>query len=159
MYPYLNHCLYTGAPMIRTVIQALYSENQGSSRAWLGCSLWSWCGLGLDPYLPDMVHDSYNTHEMVGYHIHTCIIIIGPLHHRWGSLFKILVPISRVTAEHIWGVVCGHVVVCRVISPWQTYFMTHITLIKWWDIISIPAWSFLDYYITDDDHCSSSWFQ
>ena len=38
----------------------------------------------------------------------------------------------------------------EVIYPCQIWFMTHITLMKQWDIIYIPASSSLHYYTTDE---------
>ena len=32
------------------------------------------------------------------------------------------------------------------------WFIPHITLIKWWDSISIPVSSSLDYYTSDEMH-------
>ena len=52
---------------MRSMIQALYSENQGNSRAWLGCSFWSWYGLGDDASLSNVIHASYNTNEIDTY--------------------------------------------------------------------------------------------
>ena len=44
--------------------------------------------------------------------------------------FYLLVLKTRVTTEHGWGVVGGHIVVYVVIHPYWTWFMPHITLIK-----------------------------
>ena len=71
----------------------------------------------------------------------------------------LLVPICSVTAEYTQGVVCGHVVFWEMIHPCQTWSMTDITLLKWWDTISIFASLSLDHYTTDEVHGSSSWFQ
>ena len=110
---------------MRIIIQDLGSNIQGNNWACLGCSLWSFGGLWDDPPLADVLHDSYNTHEMVGYRIHIWAIVLGPLHHWWGSLFNLLAPISRVTTEYIWGVVWGHGVVCGVIHTCQTWSISY----------------------------------
>ena len=62
------------------------------------CMLWS-CYLFADPFPSDVVHTSYHNHKTVGYHIHTGIIILGPLHNWWCTWFKLLVTKTRVTAE------------------------------------------------------------
>jgi hypothetical protein len=56
---------------------------------------------------------------------------------------------SRVRAEYIRGVVCGHVVVYGVIHSCQKWSIPHITLMEWYGTISIPASSSLDHYTTD----------
>ena len=43
------------------------------------------------------------------------------------------------TAEYGRGVVRSHVVVYGVMHPYQMWFMTNITLMKWWDCIFIPT--------------------
>ena len=110
------------------------TDEDHDSSSWYkypGILRWSCGGLGNGPPLSDVDHDLYNTHETVGYHIHTCIIILGPLYHWWGPWFKLLVPISRVTAEYSRSVVCAHVGVCGVIHPYQGWSMLHIKLMKW----------------------------
>ena len=105
---------------------------------------------------------SYNTHAMVGYHIHTCVIILAPLHNWYGAWFRLLIlPIYSVTVEHVWGLVRGHAVVCGVIHPSQTWLKPHITIRKRLRTISIQVSSSLDHYsyTTDEEHGSSSWFQ
>ena len=70
------------------------------------------------------------------------------------SWFKLLVlPINRVRAEYVMGVVRGHTMVYRLIHPCQTLSMPHITpRIKWLYIISINVSSSLDHYdYTTDD--------
>ena len=44
---------------------------------------------------------------------------------------------TRVTAEHVRGVVGGHAVMCGVIHPCHMWSMPHITPIKQLDSISI----------------------
>ena len=61
-----------------------------------------------------------------------------------------MVPISRVTAEYVWGVVGGHVMVCVTIQAYQPWSMPNITLLKQWDSISIPVLSSLDHHTTDE---------
>ena len=60
----------------------------------------------------------------------------------------------KVTAEYVWGVVSGHMVVCGVIHPCHMWSMPHTKVMKWWDNISIPALSSLDHYTTDKVHGS-----
>ena len=120
-YPYLYHQHWTTILLTRSIVQDLGSNMiEGDSWAFPGCSLWSYGGLWGDPLLSDVVYDSYSTHEMAGYHIHTWVAVLRPLQHWWGSSFKFFTPKPRVTAEHVWGVVWGHGVVCRVIHPCQT---------------------------------------
>ena len=126
--------------LIRYMVQPLGSENQGNIWACLGCSLWSYGGLWGDPPLLYVVHDSYDTHKTVGYHTHTCVIILGSLHYWWGAWSNLLVPISRVTASYVWGVVCGHAVVCGVFHPCQTWYMSHIT---WGNLLHDPGYIYL----------------
>ena len=64
---------------------------------------------------------------------------------------------TRVTTDHIMGVLGGNVVVCKIIQHCQTWSMPHITLIKQWDSISIHVLSSLDYYTIDEVQCSRSW--
>ena len=71
----------------------------------------------------------------------------------------LLVPKSRVTAEHVLGVVVGHAVVYGVIYPCHMWSMSHITHINQCDTISIQVASSLDHYITDKVHGLWSWFQ
>ena len=138
--------------------EALSSSIQGNSWVCQGCSSTSCRGLSGDPPLSDMVNASYNTHRMVGYQIRTWVIILAPLlHHWWDPWFKLLVPISMVKAEHVWGVVGGYAMVCGMIQAFQTWSMPHVKLIKWSDNIFIPVSSSLNHYNTDEDHGSSSW--
>ena len=65
---------------------------------------------------------------------------------------KLLVLISRVTADYVWGVVGGHTMVCEVIHTYQMLHMPHITLIQQWDSISIPVLLSLYHYTTDEVH-------
>ena len=115
-YLYLcHHPCTTTCPMMKSMVRDLGSSNtQGNSWVCLGCSGRPYHGLWGDPPLSDVVHASYCTHEAVAYHINTGIITLRPLplHHWWGPLFKLFVPIFRVTAEYVWGVVGGHVLVC-----------------------------------------------
>ena len=64
---------------------------------------------------------------------------------------------TRVTAKHVRGVVRGHNRVCGVIHPRQTWSMSHITLIKQWESISIHASLSLGHYTTGEVHDLSSW--
>ena len=138
--------------------QALVSNFKGNSWICLGCSWGSCHGLFADPVLSDVVHASYNTHATVWYHIHICIIILGPLHHWWGTWFKFLSPKTRVRAEYVWGIVGGHAMVCLLIQSRQMWSMPHVTVMQQCDSISIPASSSFRHYTTDDDevHGSSS---
>ena len=63
---------------------------------------------------------------------------------------------TRVTAEHVRGVVGGHDMVCGVIHPCHTWSMPHITLIKQWNSMSIRVPSYLYHYTTVDGHGASS---
>ena len=96
--PFRYHHPWTTTLLMRYIVQPLGSKNQGNIWACLGCSLWSYGGLCGDPSLLHIVQDSYDTHKMVGYHTHTCVIILGQLHYWWGPWFNLLVQISRVTA-------------------------------------------------------------
>ena len=60
------------------------------------------------------------------------------------------VPISSLGAEHVWGVVGGHMVKCKVIQTCETWLIPHITHMKWWDSIPIPGSSSLHHYTTDE---------
>ena len=73
--------------------------------------------------------------------------------------FKLFIPKTRVTTEHVWGVVVGHAVVNGVIHPCQTCYITHITLTKQWDSTYIHESLSLDHYNTDEVHDSSSLFR
>ena len=66
-----------------------------------------------------------------------------------------MVPKTRVTAEHVSGVVGGDAVVYEVVHTYQMWSMPHIPLIKQWDSISIYASSSLDHYTTN----GGIWFQ
>ena len=144
---YLHH--WTSTPLVRCMVQALGSENQGNIWACPGCSWRSCCGLcGYRP-LWYIAHTSYNTNQTVGWHIHTCIIVLGPLHYCRGPWFKLMGPSTRVTADDVRGVVGGHDEVCGVIHPCQMWSIPHVTLIKQCDIISIPVSSSLGHSRTD----------
>ena len=89
-YPYMYHWPWTTSQLMRYIFRALFSENQGHSWA---CPGWSWrpnYGMWGDSSLSDVVHASCNTNKIVGYHIHTFIIILGPLYHWWGAWSKLL---------------------------------------------------------------------
>ena len=64
------------------MVQAHGSKKTGQqlsmAKVWMVVILWS---VG-DLPLSDVVHASYNTHKTVDYHIHTCIIILAPIHHQ-----------------------------------------------------------------------------
>ena len=64
------------------------------------------------------------------------IIILGPLHHWWGTLFRLLFLKTRIIVAHVRGIVGGHGVVCGVIHPCHTWSMSHKTIRKQWDRIS-----------------------
>ena len=66
-----------------------------------------------------------------------------------GACFKILVPKTCITAEHVLCVVGGHDVVCDVIHACQTCVYLNIILTKQWDSIYISTSSSLDHYTTD----------
>ena len=74
-------------------------------------------------------------------------------------IVQALILISRVTVEHVLGVVWDLVVVCEVVHTYQTWCMPHITLMKWWDSISITGSLSLDPYTTDHVDGSSSLFR
>ena len=77
------------------------------------------------------------------------------------SWFKLLVlPINRVRAEYVPGVVWVASMVYRVIHPCQTWCMPPKTHIKQLHIISNQVSSSLDHYdiTTDEYHGASSWF-
>ena len=62
--------------------------------------------------------------------MHTCIIILGPLHYCLRPWFKLMDTRTRVTTDDVRGVVGGHDVICGVIYLCQMWPMPHITLIK-----------------------------
>ena len=122
-YRIYNHP-WTTISLMRNIVQALGSNTMGNSWAWLACSWKSWCGLWCDSTVSDMVHASYNTHKTVKQYVHTCVIILGPLHWwYWG--FKLLVPKPWQKVEHVWGVVGGHDVVCDMMHSCQTWSLSH----------------------------------
>ena len=157
--PYRYHHPFATLLLMKSMVQALVFENQGNSWACLKCSLWTYGGLWGDLTLLDVVNDLHNTHKMLGYHIHNCVLIHGQLHHWWGPWLKLLIPISRVTVEYVLGLVGGHDMVCGVIHPCQTLSMPHIILIKWLHSISITVSSSLHHYTTGTEHDSFSLFQ
>ena len=152
-----HHSLVTIA-LIRCMAQNICSNIQGNSWAsCLWCSFrWYW-GLWGDPPLSDVVRALHSTHKTVEQYIHTCTIVVGPLIHWWGPRFKILDLNTRLTAEHVQGVVGGDDVVSGVVHPCHMMSVPHITLIKQLDSISIHVSSSLDHYNTDELHSSSSW--
>ena len=93
------------------------------------------CGVILPCPKLSMHHIIHNT---VAYHIHTCIIILRPLHHWWGIWNKLLFPKTRVAAENVWGIVGGHAMVCLLVQSRQTWFLPCIMFIQQCDSISIP---------------------
>ena len=70
--------------------------------------------------------------------------------------YLLLVPKTRVTAEHAWGVVGGHGVVYGVIRPCRVWFMPHIPHKIVGSHIHVYVSSSLDYYITDEVYGPSS---
>ena len=63
-------------------------------------------------------------------------------------------PRTKVTAEHVQGIVGGHDVVCGVIHPYQTWPMPQISLVKYWNCIYIHILPSLDHYTTAEVHGS-----
>ena len=139
------------------IVQALGFKKQGNSWAYFGCSWRWWCGLWCDSFLSDGVYYSYNSYKTVSQHIHICVIILGPLHHWWGTWFKLLLPKIRGTYEHVWGVVGGDTVVCGVMRTFQKWHTSNLPHTKQCDRISIYVSLYLDHYTTDVVHGSSSW--
>ena len=114
---YMRNHPWTTTTLMMYMILAPGSENHHNIWACQRCS-WRWCNsLWDDSPLSSLVHVSHSAQKTVGWHIHTCVIIIGWIHHWWGTWFYFLVIISRVTAEHVCGAFGGHVVVCRIIHP------------------------------------------
>ena len=64
-------------------------ENQGSTWVFQMCSWRSFIGMWGDPPLSDVVHTSYITHKTVRWHVHNCIIILGPLQDWWAAWFEL----------------------------------------------------------------------
>ena len=152
----MRHHPWTTTWLMRYMVQALYSKNQGNRWACMECNWRSWCGQFVDPSLLDVVHASYNTHWIAGYYIHTCIIILGPIRHWWGPWFKLLFPEIRVTAEYVRD--CSSKS-CNVLwgnPSLSDLVLTHVTLMKQWDSISIHVLLSWDHYTTDEVHSSSS---
>ena len=153
----MYHHPWTTIWLTRRNIQALGSENQGINWAYQGYSMRSFSGLS-----SDSSHDScyIKNNTTVGYPIHRCIIILGPLYHWWGAWFKLEGAKTSVKDEHARDVVWGHAVVCWVIHLFLTFSMPHITLIKQSGSgrIFIHVSSSLDHYTTDEVHCAVSSF-
>ena len=63
---------------------------------------------------------------------------------------------TRVTAEHVRGVVGVHSVFYRVIEHYQTWAIPHMKVTKQWDRTCIHVSSPLDYYTTGEVNYSSS---
>ena len=129
-YRYMYSHPWTTIALIRCMVQSVCSRKQLNTWACLDYSWMSCCGLWGDLSLSDVVHTSYNTHKIVGLDIHTCGIILGPLHDGWGAWFKLLVILSRETVERVWGVVGCHAVVFEAIHLCYTWSMPQITLQK-----------------------------
>ena len=156
-YSHMYHHPWTTIRLMRYMVQSLYSKYQGN--IWV-CMRYSWRScrdLFVDPSLLDIVHASYDTHRIARYHIHTCIIILGPLHHCWWRpWFKLLFLEIRVTAEYVQDCSSRSCDILWCDPSLSDLVLTHITLMKQCDSISIHVLLSLDHYTTDEVHDSSS---
>ena len=51
----------------------------------------------------------------------------------------ILIPKTRVKAENVCDEIDSHTVVCGMTHPYHMWSKPHITLVIWWNTISIPV--------------------
>ena len=159
-YLYLCHHPWTTSQLMRYIVEAFLSGNQGNSWWCQVCSWRSFSGIWGD--LPcQMVSLRHITlmKQWDSIYIYKCSIVLGPLPYCWAPWFKIVGSRTMVTADHVRGAVGVYSVLCGMIYPCQIWSMPHITFIKWWDIIPRHVSSSLDHYTIGEVHGSFAWVQ